>query len=364
MEFIFIFALMKVYFYHTQDIQRIMREWGEGRFPGHYLYGATQLGDHGIDVVFHRYRPLLLSRWRLILYNTWQILTCREHFDAIYATHYRGIEIIIFLRAIGLFRRPIVIWHHQPMVTAANRLRRSVSRLFYRGIDHMFFFSEKLIGDSLASPNARPERMHLGHWGPDIDFFKRLQREHPAGRRCGFISTGKERRDMPTLVKAFNDTGAPLSVYLPESNDISYRRLFDRLDVKDNIQVNFVSGMIPYELSQKVNRASCVVICCKETKYTVGLTTIVEALGLGLPVICSRNPQFPIDVDKEGCGISVPYYDVEGWRQAIAYIMEHPDEAARMGRRAREIAETRYNDTICAREAAEVLRNLGYRKNA
>ncbi len=51
MEFIFIFALMKVYFYHTQDIQRIMREWGEGRFPGHYLYGATQLGDHGIDVV-------------------------------------------------------------------------------------------------------------------------------------------------------------------------------------------------------------------------------------------------------------------------------------------------------------------------
>ncbi len=52
---------MKVYFYHTQDIQRIMREWGEGRFPGHYLYGATQLGDHGIDVVFHRYRPLLLS---------------------------------------------------------------------------------------------------------------------------------------------------------------------------------------------------------------------------------------------------------------------------------------------------------------
>ena len=86
--------------------------------------------------------------------------------------------------------------------------------------------------------------------------------------------------------------------------------------------------------------------------------------GLGLPVICSRNPQFPIDVDKEGCGISVPYYDVEGWRQAIAYIMEHPDEAARMGRRAREIAETRYNDTICAREAAEVLRNLGYRKNA
>lgn len=346
---------MKVYFYHTQDIQRIVREWKDGRFPGHYLYGAMGLGSHGISVVFHRYRPLLMSRWRLIMYNTWEILTCREHFDAVYATHYRGIEIIILLRALGLFRRPIVIWHHQPMTVPHGMLRRWAGRLFYRGIDRMFFFSEKLINDSLPSPYARPDRMFLGHWGPDLDFFDRLQREHPAGRRHGFISTGKERRDMPTMVKAFNGTGAPLDIYLPERNDISYRRLFGKLEVADNVRVNFVSGMIPYELSLKVNRAECVVICCKETKYTVGLTTIVEALGLGMPVICSRNPQFPIDVDKEGCGISVPYYDVDGWCRAITYIMEHPEEAERMGRRAREIAETRYNDTICAREAAELL---------
>ena len=39
-------------------------------------------------------------------------------------------------------------------------------------------------------------------------------------------------------------------------------------------------------------------------------------------------PQIPIDFDKEGCGISVPYYDAAGWINTIEYIpSSHPDEA-------------------------------------
>lgn len=349
---------MKVYLYHTQDIQRIVREWGQGVFPGHFLYGATQLGDYGIEVIYHRHKPIL-KRWLLMIYNTWRILSCRTHFDAVYAIHYRGIEPVIFMRALGLFRRPVVIWHHQPMTGGCQSvLRRLAGRLFYKGIDRMFFFSEKLLNDSLLSPNARPERMHIGHWGPDLDFFERLRREHPAGTRSGFISTGKERRDMVTLVTAFNAAGAPLDIYLPvesQGRSLCYRTVLGSLSINDNIRVHYVSGLIPFELSCIVNRAACVVISVEETQYTVGLTTLVEALGLGLPIVCSRNPQYPFDVEKEGCGICVPYYDVEGWRQAVCYITEHPDEAARMGRRAREMAEI-YNDRVCAREVAEVIR--------
>ena len=42
---------MKVYFYHTQDIQYILRRMADGEFPSHYLYGATRLPDHGIELV-------------------------------------------------------------------------------------------------------------------------------------------------------------------------------------------------------------------------------------------------------------------------------------------------------------------------
>ncbi len=34
---------MKVYFYHTQDIQYILRRMDDGEFPPHYLYGASKL---------------------------------------------------------------------------------------------------------------------------------------------------------------------------------------------------------------------------------------------------------------------------------------------------------------------------------
>ncbi len=349
---------MRVYFYHTQDIQMILERLRQGEFPPHYLYGATKLEErHGIGVVWHKSR-LGLPRWRMMLRNTWQILTCHEPFDAIYATHYRGIEPVIMLRALGLYRKPIVIWHHQPIVTPKSKWREWLGRLFYRGIDHMFFFSQKLIDDSMKSEKARPERMHLGHWGMDpIPPPPVSDKTDSSG--YVFISSGKEMRDMPTLIKAFNKTGCRLEVYITRQNgDVKYGEIFDNLEIKENIHLHFPERLVPYEISLQVCKADCVVICCQETKYTVGLTTVVEALALGKPMICSRNPQFPVDVDAERCGISVPYGDVEGWIKAVSYMREHPQEALEMGRRGLELARTTYNDARCADDVAAVINTL------
>ena len=292
----------------------------------------------------------------MMLRNAWQVLTCREHFDAIYATHYRGLELIVLLRALGLYRKPMIIWHHQPIVTPRSKWREWLGRVFYRGFDRMFFFSQKLIDDSLHSPKARPDRMVLGHWGADLDFYDRVM-DGGDGRRHGFVSTGKELRDMPTLVEAFNKSGADLDIYVGRDiGGVCYESVFSKLTMESNVRLHFTERLIPYELSLKVNRAECVVICCERTKYTVGLTTVVEALALGLPMVCSRNPQIPVDLDTEGCGISVPYYDVEGWERAIGYISSHPDEAREMGCRGRRLAERLYNDRRCAREVAQVIK--------
>ncbi|HEY9551145.1 MAG TPA: glycosyltransferase, partial [Prevotella sp.] len=139
---------------------------------------------------------------------------------------------------------------------------------------------------------------------------------------------------------------------------IDYEAQFARMKIGNNIHIHYPQGLLPYELAQKVNAAACVVICCLETKYTVGLTTVVEAMALGLPIICSRNPQIPIDVDAEGCGISVPYGDKAGWRRAIKYMLANPEEARRMGQRGRVLAERMYNDDRCAAEVAAVLKAL------
>ena len=358
---------MKVYFYHTQNIQYCLRRMKDGEFPSHFLYGACHLEESGIDVVYHRSPAGDMTRLKTAVYTAWRVLTCREKFDAVYATHYKGLELLILLRALRLFRKPIVVWHHQPIVKSRSRLREWGGRLFYRGMDRMIFFSQKLVDDSLGSPKADQSRMVVGHWGADLDFYDRIRVDvrPPADAVPSvftFIATGKEQRDQPTLIEAFNRARLPLELYIGINPDPSVPN--PNLDAVNschpasNIHVKKICGLLPYEIALDVAKADCVAVCCYKTRYTAGLTTVVEALALGLPIVCSRNPQIPVDFDAEGCGIAVDYGDVEGWQRAVEYLATHPDEARRMGRRGREIAERRFNDRQCAREIAGVLRQV------
>lgn len=363
---------MKVYFYHTQNIQYCLSRMADGEFPSHFLYGACRLEANGIGVVYHRSPRKSHSRLATALLTAWRVLTCRERFDAVYATHYKGLELIVLLRALRLFRKPVIVWHHQPIVTPHSRLRELGGRLFYRGFDRLIFFSQKLVDDSLHSPKARPGRLVVGHWGADLDFYDRVKAEVSNGnassatesesnRPFTFIATGKEQRDQPTLIEAFNRSRRRLRLYIGINPDPSVPN--PNLDAvrhchpAKNIDVVKICGLLPYEIARDVAQADCVAICCHRTRYTAGLTTVVEALALGLPVICSRNPQIPVDFDRERCGISVAYGDVEGWQRAIDFMATHPDEARAMGRRGRQLAETMFNDERCAREVAATIKS-------
>lgn len=339
---------MTAYFYHTQDTERIVREWKEGTFPSHFLYGALQLSDFGIDVVWHHQRHTY-KRLRDMFVATWKVLTCRKHYDVLYATHTLGIEPIILLRALRLYRRPIIAWHHQPIVKAKNPLREALARLFYRGIDHMIFFSEKLMQDSLLSKKADPSRMSMVHWGADLDYYDNLQNDglHP----IQFISTGKELRDFETLLKAFQETGLPLTLYAEKKREA----YFEALHPSENIELHYGDRPIPHEIALKVAQSRCVCICCQKSNYTVGLTTVVEALALGIPILCTRNLQMPIDIEAEGCGFWIEAKDVEGWKEKLRYIANHTEEAQMMGRKGRALAEQYYNVRQCGKEVANII---------
>lgn len=344
---------MRIYYYHIIDIRAVLDNWKAGCYPSHLLYGAPQLENRGFKVVYHRGKPHL-ERWKQTLSTTIEVLRRYREYDGIYASAFRGLEIIIFLRALGLFRKPLYVWHHQPIVKAKNPLREIAARLFYRGMDELFFFSQRIVDESMRSAKANPKRMHIAHWGADMAYYERLSQHNKGNDK--FISTGIEMRDMETLVAAFNATGKPIDIHVCEEyNGTNYRELFSTLDCKSNIHVHYVTGHAHGVLSQRVAESMCVVVCCKETNYTVGLTTLVEALALGKPLIISRNPQIPIDTDSEACGITVAYGDVEGWRQAINRIADNPEEAAAMGQRAKQLAMRLYNIERCADDVAKVI---------
>lgn len=387
---------MKIYYYHTRPIQEALDEWNNHLHPGHILYGLTHFAKYGITPILHRYRRIP-SRLRFSLYNFFQIIRCKEPYDLLYGTSFYGLELIIFCHAIGLYRKPIAIWHHQAVIRNRNKLKNLISRFYYRGIDQMFFFSQTLIDDSLKSGKVTADQLHLIHWGADLPFYDLLkqqltaaseqaneqskvqtdkendkennkQADKPADnlnhkpskkqndnqpQARAFISTGKENRDFATLLKAFAETGLPIDIYT--TRDKSYEQLLKQYASYTNIRAHFTGGIIPHQLAIEVCRSKVVVICCLDFPYTVGLTTLVEALALGLPVICSRNPKFEMDIEKEEAGIYVDYNDTEGWKQAISYLHTHPEEAQRMGANGRKLAEREYNLEHYSRELAEIL---------
>lgn len=367
---------MKIYYYHTRPIQEALDEWNNHLHPGHILYGLTHFAKYGITPILHRYRRIP-SRLRFSLYNFFQIIRCKEPYDLLYGTSFYGLELIIFCHAIGLYRKPIAIWHHQAVIRNRNKLKNLISRFYYRGIDQMFFFSQTLIDDSLKSGKVTADQLHLIHWGADLPFYDLLKQQLTAAseqsdeqtdnlnhkpskkqndnqpQKKAFISTGKENRDFATLLKAFAETGLPVDIYT--TRDKSYEQLLKQYTSYTNIRAHFTGGIIPHQLAIEVCRSKAVVICCLDFPYTVGLTTLVEALALGLPVICSRNPKFEMDIEKEEAGIYVDYNDTEGWKQAINYLHTHPEEAQRMGANGRKLAEREYNLEHYSRELAEIL---------
>lgn len=367
---------MKIYYYHTRPIREALDEWNNHLHPGHILYGLTHFAKYGITPILHHYRRIP-SRLKFSLYNFFQIIRCKEPYDLLYGTSFYGLELIIFCHAIGLYRKPIAIWHHQAVIRNRNKLKNLISRFYYRGIDQMFFFSQTLIDDSLKSGKVTADQLHLIHWGADLPFYDLLKQQLTAAseqsdeqtdnlnhkpskkqndnqpQKKAFISTGKENRDFATLLKAFAETGLPIDIYT--TRDKSYEQLLKQYTSYTNIRAHFTGGIIPHQLAIEVCRSKVVVICCLDFPYTVGLTTLVEALALGLPVICSRNPKFEMDIEKEEAGIYVDYNDTEGWKKAISYLHTHPEEAQRMGANGRKLTEREYNLEHYSRELAEIL---------
>jgi glycosyltransferase involved in cell wall biosynthesis len=59
-------------------------------------------------------------------------------------------------------------------------------------------------------------------------------------------------------------------------------------------------------------------ICCVlPTNYNTGYTTLQESIGLGLPVIATRNPYFGIDIEKSKLGYLFDYHDAQGLRSIL-----------------------------------------------
>ena len=87
--------------------------------------------------------------------------------------------------------------------------------------------------------------------------------------------------------------------------------------------------------------------------YAIEPTKLFEYMALGMPLIASNFPTYRAVVEGTACGLCVDPDAPAEIAAAIEWLMDHPTEAAEMGRRGREAVIREFN---WEREAAKLLR--------
>lgn len=76
---------------------------------------------------------------------------------------------------------------------------------------------------------------------------------------------------------------------------------------------------------------------------TIGNTKIFEEMMAGLPVVCTDFVLWKEFVDRWHCGICVDPENVDEIAGAIRYLLDHPEEARRMGENGRRAVKEEFN---------------------
>lgn len=342
--------------------ERAWELWKNGQTresPEQNLWGVTKLHKYGIEVDILPYKkyPVLprdIEQQLRVILNSSQ-------YDVIYSTCQTTTILLGLLRTIGVFRKPVVVKLERPFKVSA--LSKILLPLFAHGHDNILCLSsrvEKQLKDEFGIP---PQKLSLLDWGPDLPSYDQEKNGSANKKLEFFMSAGNSNRDYDSLVNAFQNIDFPLRIYCSESSAPKLS------PVPQHIKINYnhstaTTALSWKELVMEYEQAYAIAIPLYIPPERVdncplwGLTSLLDAMAMGKATIMTKHRQVNIDIEKEKIGFWVEPGDVQGWKQAVSYLIEHQDEAQEMGQRARRLAEDKYNLEIFSRQLSHSLKSL------
>lgn len=199
-----------------------------------------------------------------------------------------------------------------------------------RRIDEMVVYASaqrRFIIEQLHFP---ADKVTLAPFMVDTRFFAPDQ-VRPSGWKPLICSAGLEFRDYPTMLEAVRDL--PVEVVLAAASPWSKRTSqLDGVEVPANVSV---VRLDLFELRQLYADAAMVVMPLQETDFQAGVTTLLEAMAMARPIICSRTTGQTDVITDDETGRYVPVGDAVTLRRAITTLLEEPDTRTRLGESAR-----------------------------
>jgi glycosyltransferase involved in cell wall biosynthesis len=170
-----------------------------------------------------------------------------------------------------------------------------------------------------------------------------LQQHGIAGRILLYVGRVEPGRGLEVLVQAFARTVGQrddwsLVVVGEGSARAANRASIDRLGI--GARVHWLGRVREDELPGLFSVSTLLAVPALDD--AVRGKNILRAMASGLPVLASDRPSLRALVDPERSGLLVPAGDVAAWTEALRRASMSPDARRRWGRRAREIAESKF----------------------
>jgi len=197
-----------------------------------------------------------------------------------------------------------------------------------------------------------PSHIQVIRWFVDTHFFA-PQPDAPI--RDQICSAGMASRDYATLVAAARDL--PVDVKIAADSPW-FRQAVNIADDDIPARVEVRSYGTYASLRQLYAESLFVVIPLLDVDFSAGYTVILEAMAMGKAVIVSRIKQQDDFVVDGWNGYYVEPGNVGQLRERIRRLLDHPEEAKRMGANGRAMVEERFTLDKYVEVMGESLQNI------
>ncbi len=364
---------MKAILVNNYDLLGILNLLKEerGDAPSQHLWGYNLLNQHdiGVDILPFQGSAFLKKLSEKLKFfgdldQQFRLLSGCHHYDVIYSAHYLTTTFLSFLSVLGFLKKPIVAIGYQAPRTKAFYWKLFI-KAFIEGNNKILCLSESLLKD-LEDFGVPKQKLDLIEWGADLRFYQPVDLSESMveqnGREKFILSPGKSYRDYPTLVKAFAKLDCGLVICGAGQIDLQRLKQQSIGNTGESLpsHILILKDMIDWrDFIHLYRRAYAVAIPVVEDKAkfknAIGLTVLTEAMAMGKAIVMTRSDYVGVDLEREGIGLWVEQGDVEGWRRAIAHLLSNPTETREMGRRARLLAEKRFNLEQFSKKLADSL---------
>jgi glycosyltransferase involved in cell wall biosynthesis len=357
--------MQKILVLNNYPLEWDLKEIEDAKKPNHAAWGINYFRKWGYEVVlipevispqlrkFNQFMNKISPAYLGDIGQQFNIIDKLNSADLIYDASGTQCHLLGYLRALGLLKVPIVCLVHKKLEPSKfNAVRKPFITKFVKGVDAFICLSNSFV--SSIHVYGGGEKAVKVDWGPDCNFYNNyLKKSNCEKYRGDIVAIGMTNRDFVTFGLAASQLETPVHIFCRQHSVTEEFKSFRR-NVKVTVMANdeFIDGHEFYSVL-----ADCIAIAVplneRGITHLAGLTSLLDAIGMGKPILMTRNSNIDIDIEAYGMGIWVDHGSVAGWVKAIQSLFVDTKTTVTMSTNAKNLSDD-FNSLKFAEKVNEV----------